>query len=182
MAARLRVPDRARSVLDIGGGHGWYSVQLCRRHPHLRSVVVDLPGSVRIGREIVAGAGLADRVTYREGDALTADLGGPHDLVLCFNLVHHLTEPQVLDLLVRVRAALAPAGSLAILDGFAEPDGRGSAAGHFLGLFTYLSSGSRAYTPDQLRGWLARTGFTPPRRLAVRRIPGLALYQCGPRE
>ena len=179
VAARLAIADQARSVLDIGGGHGWYSVQLCRRHPRLSSVVLDLPGSARIGSEIVAGAGLADRVRFREGNALSADLGGPHDLVLCFNLVHHLTEEQILDLLVRVRAALRPAGSLAILDGFAEPDGRGSAAGHFLGLFTYLSSGSRSYTPDQLRDWLARTGFTPPRHVPVRRIPGLRLFQCG---
>ena len=178
VAARLAVPAGARSVLDVGGGHGWYSVQLCRRHPRLHSLVVDLPGSARIGREIVAGAGMAERVTYREGDALTAEFDGPHDLVLCFNLVHHLTEDQVIELLQRIRAALAPTGRLAILDGFADPDGRGSAAGHFLGLFTYLSSGSRAYAPDQLRAWLARTGFDQPRRVAVRRIPGLRLYQC----
>jgi hypothetical protein len=181
VTARLAVPPGARSVLDVGGGHGWYSVQLCRRHPGLHSLVVDLPGSARIGREIVAGAGMAERVTYRDGDALTADLAGPHDLALCFNLVHHLTEDQVIELLGRIRAALAPTGRLAILDGFADPDGRGSAAGHFLGLFTYLSSGSRAYTPDQLRGWLERTGFDQPRRVAVRRIPGLRLYQCGVR-
>jgi hypothetical protein len=48
-------------VLDIGGGHGWYSAQLCARHPQLTATVLDLPGSAAIGREIIAKAGLAER-------------------------------------------------------------------------------------------------------------------------
>ena len=31
VARKLRLPADPRSVLDIGGGHGWYSAQLCRR-------------------------------------------------------------------------------------------------------------------------------------------------------
>jgi hypothetical protein len=90
VARRLRVPAAARAVLDIGGGHGWYSAELCRRYPGLTATVLDLPGSAAIGREIIAEAGLSDRVRYQDGDAAVADLGTGHDLVLCFNLVHHL--------------------------------------------------------------------------------------------
>jgi SAM-dependent methyltransferase len=178
VARRIRVPEHARTVLDIGGGHGWYSALLCRRHPRLAATVLDLPGSARVGREIVAAAGLSDRIEHRDGDALSSDLGGPYDLVLCFNLLHHLAEDQVVDLLRRVNGSLAEHGSVAILDGFVDPARRGSAAGHFLGLFTYLSSGSRSYHPAQVRTWLARTGFEPPRTVSVRRIPGLELYQA----
>lgn len=179
VARRLVVPRRARSVLDVGGGHGWYSVALCRRHPHLSATVLDLPGSARVGREIVAQAGMSGQVRHRDGDALTSDLEGPHDLVLCFNLVHHLGEEQVVALFQRIRSALAPSGTLAILDAFADPAG-GSAAGRFLGLFTYLSSGSRSYAPAQLLAWLDEAGFAPPRTAAVRRVPGLRLYQSSP--
>ena len=180
VAGKLRLRADARSVLDIGGGHGWYSAQLCRRHPRLTATVLDLPGSAAIGREIIARAGLADRVTFREGDAITAGLGGGYDAVLCFNLVHHLKPGQIVRLFGKIREALAPDGRLAIMDTFADPGRRTSAAADFLGLFVYLSSGSAVASPAQLRGWLSEAGFGAPRRKRVLRIPGQALYVVTP--
>ncbi|HEY1621276.1 MAG TPA: methyltransferase [Streptosporangiaceae bacterium] len=190
VARKLRLPGGARSLLDIGGGHGWYSAELCRRYPELTATVLDLPGSAAIGREIIAAAGLADRVRHAEGDATTADLGSAdlggadlgtgHDVVLCFNLLHHLTPDQITGLLGRIRAALAPGGMLVIMDAFADPARRSSAAANVLGLFVYLSSGSQVHTPAELRGWLREAGFAAPRRVRVLRIPGQALYVARP--
>jgi len=186
VAAKLRLPRDARSVLDVGGGHGWYSAELCQRHPRLAATVLDLPGSARIGREIIARAGLADRVRHCEGDALTEDWGedvaGGYDLVLCFNLIHHLDPAQVVGLLARLRGVLAPGGCLAVMDAFAVPQRRSSAAANFLGMFVYLSSGAQAYTPAQLHEWLDAAGFAQPRKLPIRRIPGQALYQTTSRS
>src|SRR5215471_12337272 len=176
VARKLRLPADPRSVLDIGGGHGWYSAQLCRRYPHLTATVLDLPGSAAIGREIIAAAGLSDRVRHRDGDATADDLGSGHDAVLCFNLVHHLKPDQIAGLLRRIRGALAPGGTLAVMDAFAEPDRRKSAAANFLGLFVYLSSGSQVHTPAQLGEWFREAGFGAPRKIRILRIPGQALY------
>jgi 2-polyprenyl-3-methyl-5-hydroxy-6-metoxy-1,4-benzoquinol methylase len=179
VARKLRLPSGARELLDIGGGHGLYSMELCRRHPGLTATVLDLPGSAAVGREIVAAAGMADRVHFAEGDATGADLGAGYDAVLCFNLVHHLTPAQIAALFGRARDALAPGGTLAVLDAFADPGRRASAAGNFLSLFVYLSSGSQVHTPAELRGWLREAGFGAPRRIRVLRIPGLSLYVAG---
>jgi 2-polyprenyl-3-methyl-5-hydroxy-6-metoxy-1,4-benzoquinol methylase len=179
VARKLRLPPGARQVLDIGGGHGLYSAALCRRHPGLTATVLDLPGSAAVGREIVAAAGMADRVLFRDGDATAGDaisLGTGYDAVLCFNLVHHLAEDQIPALFGKAREALAPGGTLAVMDAFADPGRRASAAANFLGLFVYLSSGSQVHTPAQLLGWLREAGFGPPRRVRVLRIPGLSLY------
>ena len=181
VARKLRLPSGARQLLDIGGGHGLYSTALCRRHPGLTATVLDLPGSAAVGREIVAAAGMADRVRFRDGDATAGDLGGGdsdsrYDAVLCFNLVHHLAPDQIPALFGKAREALAPGGTLAVMDAFADPARRASAAANFLGLFVYLSSGSQVHTPAQLRGWLREAGFGAPRRVRVLRIPGLSLY------
>ena len=148
VARKLRLPSGARQLLDIGGGHGLYSAALCRRHPGLTATVLDLPGSAAVGREIVAAAGMADRVRFRDGDATAGDLGSAglgsgYDAVLCFNLVHHLGPDQIPALFGKAREALAPGGTLAVMDAFADPAGRASAAANFLGLFVYLSSGSQ---------------------------------------
>ena len=66
VAKALRLPDRATSLLDVAGGHGWYSAELCRRHPGLQATVLDLPGSAAVGRRIVAEQGMSDRVHHVE--------------------------------------------------------------------------------------------------------------------
>ena len=138
--------------------------------------MLDLPGSAAIGREIIAEAGLADRVRFRDGDATTDALGRGYDGVLCFNLVHHLAPVQIARLFGRIRDALAPGGVLAVMDAFADPARRQSAAANVLGLFVYLSSGSQVHTPAELRGWLRDAGFGAPRRIRILRIPGQAMY------
>src|SRR5262245_1044281 len=40
VARRLSLPPHARTMLDIGGAHGYYAVALCRRHPRLRATVL----------------------------------------------------------------------------------------------------------------------------------------------
>ena len=169
------LPARPRTLLDIGGGHGGYAAALCERHPTLHATVLDLPGSAAIGRELIAAAGLADRVSFREGDATTADLDQGYDAVLCFNLVHHLAPDEAAALFRKIGNAISPGGTLAVLDVFAEPGRRASAQADMLALFVYLSSGARVHTPRELGGWLHDAGFAPPKKIRVLRIPGLAL-------
>jgi SAM-dependent methyltransferase len=176
VAKKLRLPEDSRALLDIGGGHGWYSAQLCRRHPGLAATVLDLPGSAAVGREIIARAGMAHRVSHRDGDATTDDLGNGYDAVLCFNLLHHLRADQTVELFAKIHNSLAPGGVLAVMDAFAEPSRRTSAAANVLGLFVYLSSGAQVHTPERLYGWLREAGFGAPRRVRILRIPGQAMY------
>ena len=44
---RTPVKSGARDMLDIGGSHGYYSVAICRRHPGLRAVILDLPEAIK---------------------------------------------------------------------------------------------------------------------------------------
>lgn len=175
IARRLPLPPSPRALLDIGGGHGAYSARLVERYPTLTATVLDLPGSAAIGRELIAAAGLSDRVRFRDGDATTADLGRGYDAVLCFNLVHHLTQEQAAALFLRAGEALRPGGVVAVLDAFAEPGRRASAQADMLALFVYLSSGARVHTPGELSGWLRDAGFARPRTIRILRVPGLSL-------
>ncbi len=176
VAKRIPVPDGPRSLLDLGGAHGLYSIELCRRRPELAVTVLDLPGSTSVGQEIVTAAGMADRIMFMPGDVRTTGFPGGNDVVLCFNLVHHLAPDDVAALLARAHDALVPGGTLAVMDAFAVPGRRGTAAATVLNLFTFLSSGVAGYAPEQLAGWLRAAGFSPPRRIPVRRIPGQALF------
>ena len=178
VAKAVSLPAGSRSLLDVAGAHGEFSMALCRRHPELSATVVDLPGSARIGREIVAAAGMSDRVHHLEGDMFDADLGGPHDGALVFNIVHHLTPDQTRELFSRVAAVTRPGAPVCVLDLYDRPAGRAPDSGSYLGLFFHLTSGADIYSSDQVSGWLRDSGFD---RVTVRRLaqlPGLALVRA----
>jgi O-methyltransferase domain/Dimerisation domain len=178
VARRLRIPAGARSLLDVAGGHGWFAAAVCKRHSSLVATVLDLPESCAVGRGIIAAAGMADRVIHREGDMFEADLGGPHDAALLFDIVHHLSGEQISALLHRVRGALRPGATIAVLDLFRSEKPVQTASAATLGMLFHLTSGADIPRPDDLAARLLDAGFGPPRRGRLRRIPDQALYQA----
>jgi ubiquinone/menaquinone biosynthesis C-methylase UbiE len=175
VAKAVPLGRNAHSVLDVAGAHGEYSMALCRRHPGLRATIVDLPGSARVGREIVSGAGMEERVQHVVGDMFEADFGGPHDAAMAFNIIHHLTPERVRDLFAKIRAALRPGAHLCVLDLYDRPEGRKPDAGSILGLFFHLTSGADTYTREQVYTWLSESGFASPRAETFRFLPSLAM-------
>ena len=178
VASKLRVPDQPRSLLDIAGGHGWYSAALCKRHPTLHARVLDLEASARVGREIIAEHGLSDRVEHEVGDLVTSDLGGPHDVVLTFNIIHHLDRDQIAALAARVHAALAPGGTWAVLDYFRPDRGDRAGASALLGLFFCLTSSAATYRGRDILEWMNGAGFASTRRVPIRRLPDFMLWEA----
>jgi cyclopropane fatty-acyl-phospholipid synthase-like methyltransferase len=178
VAKAIKLPAQPRALIDIAGGHGWFSAALCKRHETLKATVLDLPGSARVGREIIAKAGLSARVEHRDGDMFEAELGGPYDGALVFDIIHHLSGEQIVTLLGRVREAMKPGGSVAVLDMFRSDAKQQRATAATLGLFFHLTSGADLHSPDELAAYFAEAGFDAPKRTHVRRIPDQALYQA----
>jgi hypothetical protein len=168
----------ARSLLDVAGAHGEFSMALCRRHEGLHATIVDLPGSARIGREIVAENEMQERVSYLEGDMFAADYGGPHDGALAFNIIHHLSPDAARTLFARISQALRPGAPLCVLDLYDRPAGTRPDSGSFLGLFFHLTSGADTYSTGEVSEWLAASGFGPTRVRTLPQLPGLALLRA----
>ena len=171
VAKMVPLPAGASALLDVAGAHGEFSMALCRRHPGLRATIVDLPGSARVGREIVAAAGMEDRVRHLVGDMFEVDYEGPYDGALAFNIVHHLTPEQARTLFARIREALRPGAPLCVLDLYDRPAGRRANLASILGLFFHLTSGADTYTADDVSRWLEESGFGTVEAKSFRRLP-----------
>jgi SAM-dependent methyltransferase len=158
-AALVAVEDPRRMV-DVAGGHGGFSMAMCRRHPGLQATVLDLPPSVAVGRRIVEEQGFADRVSFREGDVFELGLGEDLDVVSVFNLVHHLPPERDRELCRMAREALRPGGCLVIGDSARpEPGEEVSEHGAISSLLFYAWSHSRNFTPSEIRSWMTEAGF-----------------------
>ncbi|MBV9229013.1 MAG: methyltransferase [Chloroflexi bacterium] len=57
-----------RTLVDVGGGHGGFLMTVLKRNPALRGILFDLPAVIEQARELVAAAGLADRIELVAGD------------------------------------------------------------------------------------------------------------------
>jgi hypothetical protein len=182
VAKAVALPDSARSLIDVAGAHGEFAMALCRRHPQLQATIVDLPGSAKIGREIVAAAGMSDRVRHQEGDMFLADLGGPHDGALVFNIIHHLTPEQAKELFARIAAALRPGAPICVLDVYDRPAGKRPDSGSMLGLFFHLTSTADTYAKAEVSEWLTGGGFGAVKARTLPQLPGLALLRAERRE
>lgn len=178
VARKVKVPAGARSLLDVAGAHGWFSASICMRHEGLHATVLDLPGSAAVGRGIIAQAGMSHRVEHRDGDMFEADLRGPHDAALLFDIVHHLTSEQTARLLRRVRESLRQGATLAVLDMFRSDGAAQSASAATLGMLFHLTSGADLHSPHELAEHLRSSGFSEPTLTRLRRIPDQALLQA----
>jgi SAM-dependent methyltransferase len=174
-ARRTPVPRHATHMLDIGGAHGFYSVALCRRHPRLRSVILDLPAAVAEAAPILARENMGDRVVHRAGDALQDDLGEARwDLVFVSQLVHHFDERTNLDLARRAARALRPGGVLVIQE-ICRPESpaRAGQVGALLDLYFAVTSTAGTWTFAEIAAWQQAAGLTPRRPIRFVSAPGM---------
>ncbi|HYN88606.1 MAG TPA: methyltransferase [Ardenticatenaceae bacterium] len=171
---RTPVPRGAREMLDIGGAHGYFSVAICRRHPALRSVILDLPEAVAQAAPLLAREGMGDRIRYRAGNVLTDDLGSEaFDLVFMANVAHHFDAETNRALAERVARALRPGGVYVIQEAIRPRSAQ--EAGQFASLldfyFAYTSE-SGAWSYEEMAAWQREAGLAPRKPIRFRLAMG----------
>jgi SAM-dependent methyltransferase len=174
---RTRLPRGARDLLDLGGSHGYFSVALCRRHPDLRAVVLDLPEAIEQSAPLLAREGMGERVVHRAGNALKDDLGeGSWDAVLLSQLAHHFDDATNRDLIRRIARALRPGGLLVILEVIRRESPReGGQMGGLFDLYFALTSEAGTWTFAEMATWQRDAGLRPRKPIRFRTAPGMGL-------
>jgi SAM-dependent methyltransferase len=177
-AEALALPqDRPLKALDVGGGHGGYSLALARRYPKLTATVFELPQVVPVSREIIANEGLQDRVSVQEGDFQKDDLGSGYDLVMLFGVMVGESPEGRARLIRKVYSALKPGGKVAVREFLLNPDlcSPPEAAMFALQMLLATESGG-ASTTEEMEGWLKEAGFGPLQTIHLPEYVGTILY------
>lgn len=153
-------PGRPLRVLDVAAGHGLFGLAVARRHPGTTVTALDWPAVLAVAAENAAREGLADRHRLLPGDAFTLDWGGPYDVVLLTNFLHHFDLPACERLAGKAFAALAPGGRAVTLEFVPEPDRvtPPATAGFALTMLA-TTAGGDAYTFAEYERVFAAAGF-----------------------
>ncbi|MBL8824099.1 MAG: methyltransferase domain-containing protein [Planctomycetia bacterium] len=174
LSGKLPMPAGATAMLDIGGSHGLYSIELCKRYPSLSSTILDLPGAIESASAIAKRYDQTGRVKYEAGNALADDLGtARYDLVLINNLVHHFSAEQNRMLAAKVARTLKPGGVYAIGDLIrAEKPGEGGVVASTLSLYFSLTSSSGNWSSTEMSSWQQAAGLVPVKTISLMSLPG----------
>jgi 2-polyprenyl-3-methyl-5-hydroxy-6-metoxy-1,4-benzoquinol methylase len=103
-------------ILDVAAGHGLFGITIARHYPKAIIAALDWPNVLAVAVENAKQAGVADRHTLLPGSAFERDWGGPYDIVLLTNFLHHFDVPTCKQLALNTYAVLAPGGRAITLE------------------------------------------------------------------
>ncbi len=174
---KAKLPNTARRLLDVGGGHGLYSIKFCRRYPALSATVFDLPQALEVARETITAERMGVRVTVQEGDFWIDDLGTGYDVVLLFNVVHAHPPDKNTELLRKVAGALNERGLMVIMEQIVDnaPGPTAKALARLQALNYFNDLDAQTYAFDEIVSWITKVGFANPRGINLRKTPGFGL-------
>ncbi len=151
------------TILDIGGGSGFYSIAYLLAYPQLKAVVWDRPEVLKVAHENAIAHGVADRLQCIGGDMFTDPFPIQANMLLVSNILHDWDTHEIHHLL-RHWHNQSPTGARLILhDVYLNDnlDGPLPIALYSADLF-YLTEG-RAYSRAEYLQFFQESGwFTDP--------------------
>ena len=153
-------PHSSRSLLDVGGAMGTYTVAFLQAVPEMKATLFDRPEVIEIARQHLARIGLLHRITLVQGDFCQDEFPGGHDLVFISAIIHQNSPEQNLDLFLKAFRSLDPGGRIIIRDHVMEPDRIRPKAGAIFAVNMLVATpGGNTYTFDEIKTGLTRAGF-----------------------
>ena len=146
-----------RKVVDVGGAHGVLLSSILHASPTTRGVLFDLPHVIATAGERIVALGLADRCDLISGDFFEAvPVGG--DLHLLKQIIHDWDDERATRLLMNCHRALAPQGTLLMVEMVVPPNNEPSPA-QAMDLNMLVLLGGRERTEEEYQHLLAEVGF-----------------------
>jgi hypothetical protein len=155
-----------RSLIDVGGGSGVYTIAVLRSAPRMRATIFDRPLVTDIARRKLTEAGVADRVTLVNGDFYSDPLPGGHDLALLSAIIHQNDPEQNVALYRKVFGALLPGGEIVVRDFVMSEDHTAPAGGTVFAINMLVNTpGGSTYSFGEIGRDLEAAGFVDAKLL-----------------
>jgi len=159
VVARLDLANH-RSLIDVGGGSGVYTIAMLQAAPDLRATIFDRPLVTEFAKQKLAEEGLTNRVRLVNGDFYVDALPAGHDLALLSAIIHQNAPEQNVALYRKVFAALVPGGTLVVRDFVMSEDHTQPPDGAFFAINMLVNTpGGSTYSFEDISKDLEAAGF-----------------------
>ena len=109
-------------ILDVAAGHGLFGISFAQKFPKSHVTALDWANVLAVATENAQQAGVADRYNLLPGSAFEVDWGGPYDIVLLTNFLHHFDLPTCQQIAATAHQSLAPGGRCVTLEFVPDAD------------------------------------------------------------
>lgn len=157
-----------RRLLDIGGGEGGFLARVAEHAPELELVLFDLPAVAERAQVRLEQRGLAQRCRTVGGSFATDALPGGADIATLVRVVHDHDDGVVRQLLLSVRRALVPGGTLLLAEPMARTHGAEAMGDAYFGMYLWAMGSGRPRSRSALTELLRDAGFESIRPLPTR--------------
>ena len=158
---------RARTLLDLGGGHGLYAVAFAEVNPELVATVFDLPPVTEVTREFIGRYGMDERVSVIGGDFVEDEIGKGYDIVFASDVFYR--KPNALSgVFEKIHGTLNDCGSIVLKHWVLNDDRTAPPTSVLFDLMLSLRGDwHHIYTEDEYIELLQDAGFSNLRVLDV---------------
>ncbi|HTQ35536.1 MAG TPA: methyltransferase [Steroidobacteraceae bacterium] len=150
---------QVRSVLDVGGGSGVFSIELAKAWPALSATVLEIGSICAEADGYIAAAGVGARVKTHAANMFTQAWPGGHDVHFFSNIFHDWSDDTCRLLARKSFEALPAGGQILLHEILLDDDGCGPLAAAAFSLLMLLGTRGRQYSLMELREFLEPAGF-----------------------
>ncbi len=159
IAQRLRF-EGVHTLLDLGCGSGAYSIAITERHPHVRAVLLDLPGPIAEAKRLAQERGVTDRLTFVASDGEHYRPEHPFDAVLISNVLNMLGPEKSRRILEHCYEMIVPGGQVMVQAQYLNDDRVSPRWPALVSLMQRaVSKEGRGHAIGETTQWLGGAGF-----------------------
>jgi hypothetical protein len=149
----------AKTVADIGGGHGTFLAELLKTHTHLEGILIDQAAVLGHADAVLTAEGVKDRCRLETANFLEFLPQGANVSTLC-NLLTDWDDDHASLILKNCRASMEDGGRIVVVDRVLPPsDEPAHRSAAFLDLFFLVMEGGRIRTLEEFACIFESAGF-----------------------
>jgi acetylserotonin N-methyltransferase len=149
-----------RTVLDVGGGSGIYSIEMAKAWSGLSATVMEIPQVCTAAEPFIATAGMSGRVRTQAVNMFTQEWPRDYDAHFFSNVFHDWSDATNRLLAKKSFAALPKGGRILLHEMLMDDDGCGPLPAAAFSVLMLLATRGKQYSLPEFRSILEDAGFT----------------------
>ena len=141
----------ARTIADIGGGHGMLLSTILNANENARGILFDQP-------QVVAGAQVSDRTEVVGGDFFT-EIPVAANVYLMKNIIHDWNDEQSVTILKNLAKSAKSGAKLLLIESVVEDDDATPSMSKVMDLNMLVNAGGKERTAKEYAELFEKTGF-----------------------
>jgi hypothetical protein len=155
-----------KSILDVGGGSGAYSMEFISKKPDIEATVFDLPNVIPITKKFLEKEGFSGKIKTHQGDYTKDNLPEGFDLVFLSAIIHSNSLQVNQDLIKKSFYSLNKSGRIVIQDWIMNNDRTQPTAGAVFAINMLVGTeAGDCFTELEVNGMITSAGFKNISRL-----------------